>query len=44
MLTDEELLKVWLASEKLAPAYRDAFRLLVLTGCRKQEIAGLHWR
>ena len=42
VLSDQELLKVWLASEKLAPAYRDAFRLLVLTGCRKQEIAGLH--
>ena len=42
VLSDEELLKVWNASERLAPAYRDAFRLLVLTGCRKQEIAGLH--
>ena len=43
MLTDAELVKVWNASEKLSPAYRDAFKLLVLTGCRKQEIGGLRW-
>jgi integrase len=42
VLNDEELVKVWLASEKLAPAYRDAFRLLVLTGARKQEISELN--
>ena len=43
VLTDAELVKVWNASEKLSPAYRDAFKLLVLTGCRKQEIGGLRW-
>ena len=42
VLSDQELLKVWQASEKLAPAYRDAFKLLVLTGARKQEVASLH--
>ena len=39
VLTDAELLKVWRASEKLSAAHRDAFRLLVLTGARKQEIS-----
>jgi integrase len=41
VLTDAELLKVWQAAEKLSPAYRDAFKLLVLTGARKQEISAL---
>jgi integrase len=41
VLTDKELVKVWLAAAKLSPAYRDAFRLLILTGARKQEISEL---
>jgi integrase len=43
VLTDAELLKVLNAAEKLSPSYRDAFKLLVLTGARKQEISGLRW-
>ena len=43
VLTDAELVKVWAAAEKLSPSYRDALKLLVLTGARKQEIAGLRW-
>ena len=34
---------MWSAAEKLPPAYRDAFRLLILTGARKQEISALRW-
>ena len=43
VLTDAELVKVWSAAEALPPAYRDAFRMLVLTGARKQEISALRW-
>ena len=43
VLTDAELVKVWNAADKLSPSYRDVFRLLVLTGARKQEIAALTW-
>ena len=43
VLTDAELVKVWNAAEQLPPAYRDAFRLLILTGARKQEISALRW-
>jgi integrase len=43
VLTDAELVKLWSAAEKLSPVYRDAFKLLVLTGARKQEISGLRW-
>jgi integrase len=41
VLSDDELKKVWLASSKLSGPYRDAFRLLVLTGARKNEISKL---
>jgi len=43
VLTDAELVKVWNAADKLSPSYRDVFKLLVLTGARKQEIAALTW-
>ena len=43
VLTDTELVKVWHAAEQLLPSYRDALRLLILTGARKQEISELRW-
>jgi integrase len=46
VLSDEELSKVWLAAEQLTGAYRpyrDALRLLILTGARKMEITALRW-
>jgi integrase len=43
VLSDAELVKVWNAAEGLQPAYRGAFRLLILTGARKQEIGELRW-
>jgi integrase len=43
VLDDREIVKLWSASDKLRPYYRDAFRLLLLTGARKQEISELRW-
>jgi integrase len=43
VLTDHEIVKLWHASAKLKPYYRDALRLLLLTGARKQEISELRW-
>ena len=43
VLTDHEIVKLWSASERLKPYYRDAFRLLLLTAARKQEISELRW-
>jgi integrase len=41
-LTDDELLKVWNAASK-ATDYHRIIRLLILTGCRREEIGGLRW-
>jgi integrase len=43
VLSDAELLKIWEAADTLHPTYRDAFKLLILTGARKQEISELRW-
>ena len=43
VLTDAELVKVWNAAEQLAPSFRDAFKLLALTGARRTEISALRW-
>ena len=40
VLTDEELVKVWRASDQLG-AYGPAIKLLILTGARREEIAKL---
>ena len=42
VLTDDELAKVWEKSHNLGPAFGPFFRLLILTGCRRSEIAELH--
>ena len=39
VLTDAELVKVWSAAEALPPAYRDAFRMLILTGAASKRLA-----
>ena len=44
VLDDREIIKLWHASAKLKPCYRDALRLLLLTGARKQEISELRWQ
>ncbi len=41
VLTDDELRKVWNGTEALSPEYRDCIRLLMLTGCRRSEIAAI---
>lgn len=41
VLNNDELRRVWHGAEKLSPDYRDAIRLLMLTGCRRSEIAAI---
>jgi integrase len=43
ILDDKELRKVWLAADKLGHPYAGIVKLLILTGQRRNEIAGLHW-
>jgi integrase len=43
VLDEREIVELWSASEKLKPYYRDALRVLLLTGARKQEISELRW-
>lgn len=43
VLSDDELLAVWNAAETVGPLYRDAIRLLILTGARREEIGQLRW-
>lgn len=44
VLTDDELRHVWNAAYDLSPDYRDAIQLLMLTGCRRSEIAAARIR
>jgi integrase len=41
VLSDDELIAFWKATEEIAPAYRDALRLVLLTGQRPGEVAGM---
>jgi integrase len=43
VLGDDELRKVWQAAGELGHPYAGIVRLLILTGQRRNEIAGLHW-
>jgi len=43
VLTDEEIVAVWRGSEKLAAPYAAMIKLLILTGGRVREVAGLRW-
>lgn len=42
-LEDAELIRLWEETEKLAYPYGDYFRVLLLTGARKSEIAEASW-
>lgn len=42
-LTDDELKRVWHASDKAASPFGAIVKLLILTGARKSEIATLKW-
>ena len=41
VLSDEELRRFWRVTEELAPAYRAALRLVLLTGQRPGEVIGI---
>ena len=43
VLADAELGRVWLACDGLGEPWRSIFRLLVLTGQRRGEVAGMRW-
>lgn len=43
VLDDSELVLVWRASERLGYPFRDVFRILLLTGQRKSEVAEAPW-
>lgn len=42
-LTDEELRRVWIHAPKTHRCFGPIVRLLIATGQRREEIAGLHW-
>ncbi len=44
VLGDTELLAFWRASGRLEYPYGPFFRILLLTGCRLNELAGARWR
>jgi len=43
VVTDHELKAIWTASASLGWPFGSAIQLLILTGARRQEIAGLRW-
>jgi integrase len=43
VLSLEELAAVWRAAGEIGEPARSIIRLLILTGCRRSEIAGLRW-
>ena len=43
VLTDAELVLVWRAAEKIGWPFGSIFRLLILTGARREEIGALRW-
>jgi integrase len=42
-LSDDELRAVWLAAGSIGYPYGDIFKLLILTGQRKREVADMRW-
>lgn len=44
VLTDDELVSVWNATKGLRGPLSAFYRLLILTGQRREEVAGLNWR
>lgn len=43
VLTDTELAEIWQATGKLRDAFGAFYRLLILTGQRREEVAGMTW-
>jgi integrase len=44
VLSDSELAVIWGAAHGLRPVHRAFYRLLILTGQRREEVAGLQWQ
>jgi integrase len=44
ILSDAELAAVWLAADGLETPYNAFVKLLILTGARRSEVAGMMWR
>jgi integrase len=44
VLNDDELCLIWHAAEKMGPPFGPMVQLLILTGQRRGEIAGMEWR
>jgi integrase len=43
VLTDPELRKVWIAADKVGGSFGALIKLLILTGQRRDEVAGAEW-
>jgi len=43
VLTDGEIVKFWAATDEIGPPFGPVLKLLLLTGCRLNEITGLRW-
>jgi integrase len=43
VLSLDEVVRLWRAAEDISPVRRDAIRLLLLTGQRRSEVAGMVW-
>lgn len=43
VLSDEELKRLWLRVENLGASLAAFYRLLILTGQRREEVAGINW-
>lgn len=43
VLSDDELVRVWQAADQTGYPFGSYIKLLLLTGCRRNEIAGLRW-
>jgi integrase len=43
VLTDEELAILWKATNRIGRPFGPLFRLLILTGQRREEVAGMDW-
>ena len=43
VLSLEELARIWRAAEQLEPLYSDTVKLMITTGQRRAEVAGMQW-
>jgi integrase len=44
VLSDEEIKAFWRAANELSWPFENVFKVLVLTGQRREEVAGMRWR